>query len=183
MKRKKGDVIMATQFDPIGPLEIPVDNKAKVKRIEKQQIQDFLGDENILKKIDLSKTRGCYIFALRAGKGFTPWYVGQAKKNFKQEILAVHKKDIYNSVLANKNGTPVMFLVSTEKKNKSVESEICELESFLIFWARKANKNLKNVKKNKTTWGISGVYNSDTGKPSNASKNLKGLLNLEGKIK
>lgn len=174
---------MATQFDPIGPFEIPCDKKSKVKRIEKEQIKLFLEDESILNKVDLSKTRGCYIFALRAGKGFTPWYVGQAKKSFKQEIFATHKKDIYNSVLANKNGTPVMFLVSSSKKNKLLEKEIKELESFLIFWARKANKNIRNQQNNKDTWGIAGVYNSDIGKPSNASKAMKGLLNLEGKIK
>ncbi|WP_405326451.1 hypothetical protein [Fibrobacter sp.] len=172
----------ATQFEPIGPFEIPFEKRTR--RIEKEHIQSFLENGEIQKKIDLLNTRGCYIFAIRAGKGFTPWYVGQAKKSFKQEIFTPHKKDIYNCVLANnKKGTPIMFLISSSKKNQLLEKEIKELESFLIFWARKANKNIKNQQNNKDTWGIAGVYNSDIGKPSMASKNLKGLLNLEGKIK
>lgn len=172
---------MATQFEPIGPFNIPLDKKTR--RIEKEQISQFLNSEDISEKIDLSKTRGCYIFALRAGKGYTPWYVGQAKKNFKQEIFAIHKKDIYNSVIAGKKGTPTMFLVSSSQKNKLLEKEIKQLEAFFIFWARKANKDLKNQQNNKDTWGIAGVYNSDIGKPSSAAQNLKSLLNLKGKIK
>jgi len=74
----------------------------KTRRIEKEHIQSFLENGKIQKKIDLLNTRGGYIFAIRAGKGFTPWYVGQAKKSFKQEIFTPHKKDIYNCVLANK---------------------------------------------------------------------------------
>ena len=174
-------MMAATQFEPIGTFEIPFDKGTR--RIEKEHIQSFFENKDIQKKIDLLNTRGCYIFALRAGKGFTPWYVGQAKKSFKQEIFAIHKKDIYNSVLANKMGTPMMFLIGTSKKNQFLEKEIKDLESFLIFWARKANKGLKNQQNNKDTWGIAGVYNSDIGKPSTALKNLKGLLNLEGKIK
>ncbi len=173
---------MATKFEPIRPFEIPVE-KTKVKRIEKEQVKRFFEDKNIQKAIDLSNTRGCYIFALRAGKGYTPWYVGLAKKSFKQEIFTPHKKDIYNGVLAQKAGTPVMFLIGSSKKSLLLEKEIKELESFLIFWARKANKNLKNLQHNKDTWGIAGVYNSDIGKPSNAAMNLKGLLNLKGKVK
>ena len=172
----------ATQFEPIGPFEIPFDKGAR--RIEKEHIQSFFENKEIQKKINLLNTRGCYIFALRAGKGFTPWYVGQAKESFKQEIFTPHKKDIYNGVLAyHKKGTPVMFLISSSKNNQMLKKEIKELEPFLIFWARKANKNLTNQKNNKDTWGIAGVYNSDTGKPSTASKNLKRALNLEGKIK
>ena len=60
----------ATQFEPIGPFEILFDKGTR--RIEKEHIQSFFANKEINKKIDLLKTRGCYVFALRAGKGFTP---------------------------------------------------------------------------------------------------------------
>ena len=34
--------------------------------------------------------RGCYVFAIRAGRGYTPGYIGKATKGFKNEVFEYH---------------------------------------------------------------------------------------------
>lgn len=46
---------------------------------------------------------GCYVFALRAGRGSTPWYVGLAsKQDFEHECFGSHQVNIYNESIAKK---------------------------------------------------------------------------------
>jgi hypothetical protein len=56
--------------------------------------------------------RGCYVFGIRAGKGFTPAYAGKATKKFKNEVFGHHKLAKYQRYLADvAKGTPVLFFV------------------------------------------------------------------------
>jgi hypothetical protein len=55
---------------------------------------------------------GCYICAIRAGRGYVPIYVGQATVGFRKECFDHHKLDHYNKArdIRDKKGTPVLFL-------------------------------------------------------------------------
>jgi len=125
---------------------------------------------------------GCYVFAIRAGKGFRPIYVGRATKSFKQECFAAHKiSSHYGPALLNSGkGTPILFLVILERtKGKVNKSAIKKVESFLIQNAMKKNPDLSNIKGKKSEhWSINGVIRSRKGKVSSAAKLFRGALGL-----
>lgn len=125
--------------------------------------------------------RGCYVFAIRAGKGWTPGYVGKATKTFKQEVFAPHKLAKYQRFLADYHkGTPMLFfIVAPKKRGQANSTHIGELERFLIQVALAANPELLNIKGTKEEeWSITGVLRSERGKPSAAAKDLKKTLKI-----
>ena len=53
---------------------------------------------------------GCSVFAMRAGKGIRPWYVGLAQRSsFQTECFTPDKKVKYQQVLAKRSGTPLLY--------------------------------------------------------------------------
>lgn len=156
------------QMNVYGPFNIPFQSsdKGSVKLISKDDAIEFW------KSLDLqiANKQGCYIFALRAAHGYTPWYVGQASKSFKQEAFEYHKRDHYNTVLhKNTHGTPVMFFVAPPDKNvKVAATTLNDMERFLIQMGIEKNPDLANIKhtKNLPDWGIKGSIRSQAGKPS-----------------
>ncbi len=127
---------------------------------------------------------GCYLFAVRAGKGITPWYVGQSKGAFEKECFASHKQSIYRDVMDDTaRGTPILFLITrvtpTGKLSKSVQKNEADfVERKLIHDATNANSELKNIHNAKFVRNVEipGVLNSPQGKPSDAVKSLKVAL-------
>ena len=103
----------------------------------------------------LSFACGCYLFALKAGKGSTPWYVGKAEKqSFSKEVFNSHKVQYYNDIIANQKGKPIIFILAkrTRKKkfvkpSKNGHSDIDFLETLLIGAALGKNRDLLNKKK------------------------------------
>lgn len=78
--------------------------------------KDFWNRSDELER--LGDERGCYVFAIRAGRGFTPIYVGKATKSFKQECLNSANKHKFADGLADyKKGTPVLYFVRHRHKN------------------------------------------------------------------
>ena len=69
------------KYDIYGEFEVPRKKAAHGKRVldnSKDALNDFWTNvESVVP--GLSTARGCYIFSIRAGKGFKPWYVGQSK--------------------------------------------------------------------------------------------------------
>lgn len=58
----------------------------------------------------IAHARGTYVFAVRAGRGARPVYVGGATRNFKQEVFTPHKLEKYQRCLADfKKGTPILY--------------------------------------------------------------------------
>jgi len=161
-----------------GPFQVPLDQNVNSKWI-KDGCPEFWsspGAENFARQC------GCYVFAMRAGKGFRPIYVGRATKSFKQECFASHKISChYGPALLNAGkGTPILFLVVLERtKGKVNKSAIKKVESFLIQNAMKKNPYLSNIKGKKSEhWSIDGVIRSGKGKVSSAAKLFKGALGL-----
>lgn len=164
------------QFAPEGPLDIPFAQGKASKSISAEQAREFWEHHP-----HLTDRRGCYIFAIRAGRGIIPAYVGKATKTFKQEVFAPDKLAKYQRVLSDyRKGTPVFFfLVSQQERGKPNTSIVGELEDFLIQTALIANDDLINVRGTKRAdFSISGVLRGGKGKPSGAAKALKRCLRL-----
>ena len=78
---------MPASFVIRGPFKVPLDQTVKSKWI-KNGCPEFWAT---LAGQKYAQECGCYVFAMRASKGFRPIYVGRATKSFKQECFASHK--------------------------------------------------------------------------------------------
>jgi hypothetical protein len=168
---------VATTFSVEGPFEVAVYQGKAGRTITDENVKTFWADNQVL-----AKRRGCYVFGIRAGKGWTPGYVGKATKSFKQEVFAHHKLTRYQQFLADyQKGTPVLFFVVLPvKKGKANAAHIGDLERFLIQTGMAANSDLLNIKGTKEAeWGISGVLRSGKGKPSKAAADFRKLMKLD----
>lgn len=141
---------MARPYRVLGPIEVPRGND---DYIEPSDLRNFwAGPEKSLAGI--STAHGVYMFAMRAGNGYTPWYVGKTvrRRGFSQEVFDSHKLVHYNKVLrAYKSGTPVIFLVYPVTPVNSVirrprHSEVDWVERHLISVAIEANPKLRNTR-------------------------------------
>ena len=125
---------------------------------------------------------GCYAFALRAGKGFMPYYVGKATKGFKQEVFTDHKLKKYHEVLVKgSKGTPVLFfVVHPVQQGKDNARVIGDLEKFLIQALVAKNPEDQVNKQNAAPrpWSIKGVLGGPRGKPSNQAIDFRSCMGL-----
>ncbi len=97
------------RFDVAGPFGLTRHGKKQI--ITKQSLTD-LKPELEKWSTGLSDACGCYVFAIRAGKGYTPYYVGQAcKRAMLDEALNPSNREKYNEVCSEGKGMPVMFLL------------------------------------------------------------------------
>ncbi len=159
-----------TTLEVFGPFEIPVKKMGKTKRIEDSHVVDFWDQPG---QAELVMKQGCYVYALRAGKGYTPWYVGRASKTFKQESFQSHKTKKYNQLLfEGKKGTPVMFFVAQSGSRKKIPLPVLkEMEKQLIQMATIRNPLLLNIQNAKLPpWGIKGVVRGGKGQGSANAK-------------
>lgn len=70
------------RFKVEGPLEVPFSQGKAAKSISPKEAKEFWEHHP-----HLERGRGCYIFAIRAGRGITPAYVGKATKTFSKRSL------------------------------------------------------------------------------------------------
>ena len=121
------------------------------------------------------------MFAVRAGKGYTPLYVGKTTNCFEKECFTDHKLKHYNYGIAPYlKGTPVMFFVTyPTKKGKVNASDIADLENFLIQVGRTINPDLRNIIGVKQpTWGIKGVIRGGKGKANGSEDAFRRVFGL-----
>lgn len=170
---------MTTQLEVFGPFGIPFDLVGSVKKIGKAEETAFWAQDGV----DQFKTKhGVYIFAMRAAKGFTPWYVGRAGKGFVKEIFTPDKVVKYREVFdRGTRGSPVMFFVTKGgSRNKVGTKVIGEVEQALIVAAGAKNSNLVNVHHNKDReWCIKGVMYSSPGKPTTIARQFKAMMGMK----
>jgi len=168
-----------TQFAPIGPFKVPTSKQPGGKTISGNNIDMFWERHS-----EYAEDVGCYVFAIRAGKGYTPIYVGKATKGFDSEAFASHKHAKYLQALAGyRKGTPVLFFISypRTKKGATNKKHIAALEKLLIQQAALTNPRLLNIKNTSVPkWGIAGVVRSTTRKRSKAAKELRRALGFVG---
>jgi hypothetical protein len=162
---------MTLQFTPHGPHTVPTTKLNAGKTIDPDDIKTFWAAN-----ASLASRKGCYVFAMQAGAGLTPFYVGKATKGFKQEVFTAHKLNKYAKALASyASGTPVLlFVLAPQGTGATNLKAIKELEKYLIQRAADVNPNLTNIQnKAKPTWGIAGVLRAKQGKPSKAAQKLR----------
>ena len=110
------------RYGVFGPFKVPRRDSRRI--VTPRQLRDFwegVGE----KHPGLPDASGCYIFGIRAGGGATPWYVGQAKKTFRQECFTPHKLLRYNEALVNLNkGTPILLFLARQTPGGRICEEI-----------------------------------------------------------
>lgn len=168
-----------TELVVFGPFDIPYGaGNGSSKRIDKSHAQEFV---EYLKRESLATKHGCYIFALKAGKGFSPWYVGMTSRGFGKECMETYQRDLYNGLLyAGRKGRPVMYFVAAPDTKNKIPAAVCdELEEVLIQSAHARNPGLLNSKRKKIAdWSVHGVIRSGKGKvPANA-KSFRTMMGL-----
>lgn len=171
------------KYRVFGPFEIP--RMSNLKRVDKTALKDFweaLHEKNV----GLASASGCYIFGIRAGKGAKPWYVGQATKTFKQECFTDHKLLHYNSILTERMGTPILFLLARMTPTgrfaaKLNTKEAAWVEERLIHQCLDANDDLLNVRNTAFSQEIiiPGILNSPKSRRSREERELRKLLALK----
>jgi hypothetical protein len=165
-----------TEFLVSGPHVIPIYQGKNGRIVREEEGREFFRHHP-----SLSSKRGCYMFAMRTGRGLTPSYIGKATKTFKQECFTAHKLGKCNQTLVDYGrGTLVMFLFEAKAgRGKAPISQIKLLEDFLIQTAVSVNEDLLNIKSTKQeSWSIRGIIRSTAGKPSQPALDAKRALGL-----
>ena len=174
------------KYEAYGEFELPrKDGKQALDFSKEARASFWAAVEDV--RSGLRSSAGCYLFAIRAGGGITPWYVGQSKGAFEKECFAFQKQAIYRDVMDDTaKGTPVLFLIArttpTGRLSTSAPKREADfVERKLIHDATNANAKLKNIH-NATflkTLEIPGVLNKPKGKRSNAVKSLMVALGTD----
>jgi len=141
----------------------------------------------------LSTAIGCYVFCLKFGDKYVPWYVGQTinQNGFKGEVFESHKIDHYDELMEEKpRHKPYLmfFPLMTEEhwnfsKNRSQGKEQIEwLETTLISMAINANPDLRNSAKTMYSRYIyvNGIMGEqDYGRRTNDARAAAKMFNLD----
>jgi hypothetical protein len=165
-----------------GPFELRTKHNSRLIDRSATAKKDFWSAVENEEKL-LSSSSGCYLFAIRASKGIKPWYVGlAAKQPFERECFTPQKINIYNDVLANGKGTPILFLVSKRTKGGKLVRPIKKghrattyLETMMIGAALETNPELMNIKKTKylRTICVPCLINTPKRKPFQSEREFK----------
>lgn len=169
------------RFAPYGPYKLPEQNH-EIDDQQKSAFWDRVSKENP----SIPGGVGCYIFAIRAAKGYRPWYVGKTERQcFRDETWQPGKLLLYQRVLKQHKGTPVLFLLAKKSPKdhfvrptirQRVRGSISELERMLIATCKQRNSKLLN--KMHTKYGTIYVPRYLNEKAGARTKNAKSLARL-----
>jgi hypothetical protein len=181
------DIDISTFFDVYGPFPIQ-HHRRKVPHTQ-------LDLWELAEKRDegLASAIGCYLFGLSFRGKLTPWYVGMtvAQAGFKAEAFQPHKIGIYNGILADHPGKPILFffpLMTPEEKFSKARTHgkkvIGWLERTLMALAFGRNPEISNVRdmkflRNVEVLGLLGPKR--TGRPYREAAEIRKML-LQSKI-
>ena len=162
------------KFVVSGPIPVPVKRqKTGCREVVEEELKN-LEDETLSKY-------GCYIFSMKAGKGWTPWYVGKATQ---QRIFhRISSKDnILNMVKAlnRQQGTLEIWTVTQVRGAPRAVNEIGAIEKELIELASIKNPKLLNTqnKSKKRNWSIEGIIQPNRGPRSKEAKSFRKVIGL-----
>ena len=161
-----------------GPFEVPIRLVNRVKFIDTDRLSTLWTDSRVT---PIASKRGIYVFATRAGRGFTPWYVGRTAKGFEREVFTSHKVVKYQQLFADQvTGTPVLFFVAKPGRPNVVPAPVLrEAEKELIAIAYRCNPMLVNKQHAKPrAWSIRGVIGGGAGRPSSNASAFGKMLGI-----
>jgi hypothetical protein len=155
------------EFTVQGPFDVPLEPNKGGKMVARDLEALWLGVG------DARGKKGVYVFAIRAGKGYTPIYVGKTDaQTFESETFTKRNRaDHYNPALLDyRKGQPVLFLIiHPEGKGAINKTCIDGIETFVIDIASIKNGDLSNVRKRKQhRWRIKGVVRAHKGEGKSA---------------
>ena len=141
---------------------------------------------------DLRSALGVYVFAGKRSHNYVPWYVGQSKTGFEDEVFNTSNKNKYQTAYSHEMlaDHAVIFLLAkvTPKRNslaKSLEEkEVNFVEQEIIRRALAANRKLINSDNTGffRKWEVRGLINSvgDVKEFDRPTKRLRNCLNVRG---
>ncbi len=140
------------RFSIHGPFDVPVRTN-NGRHVDNLALDDWWDDGT-----DLCSSQGCYVFAMRHGRGITPVYVGMtARQSFEGECFSPANRLKLGEILGQ-HGTLVLFLIKEERTRRSSPRAIRELEQYLIGVAADRNPNLLNLRgTTKPSWELDGI--------------------------
>ena len=159
-------------FDIAGPFALS--RHGQKQMITKLSLRDLKTELDDWEE-GLSDACGCYVFAIRAGRGYTPYYVGQASKRaVADEALNPSNREKYNEVLGHGRGRPMLFILPMRtprgkfRRKRQADGKTPAmnfLERWLITTAIQRNREIVNNKETKFLRGIHvvGLLNSKRG--------------------
>jgi hypothetical protein len=166
------------EFILAGPFQIKYEKASGKSIITKDDAKSFWKEN-----IDFIDAIGVYVFAIQRSNAIVPVYVGQSTNGFANEALHSEKIIKYNEYIAYyKKDYPVFlyFLYYPSTRGQTNTNAIDDLEEYLIKAAEKINPDIVNIqKREKRTWGIRGITNSQQGRPETAIVDFKTLMGLE----
>lgn len=133
---------------------------------------------------DIGSMTGIYVFALRRGKGYTPYYIGKAdRQTFIAETFTPRNVNAYQDVVSKEHGTPIfIFLERKSARGPNSAAAIKEIEKDLIAMAYAKNPNglinRHHANKKESNYSIKGVLNSRPGKPSTLAQSFKKMMGI-----
>jgi len=172
------------QFDVAGPFKLERFTKAQIftkdtPKCLKATFEDW--------DSGLANAYGCYVFALKAGQGWKPWYVGQAfKRVIWKEATNSDNLAKYNKCIGDRKGTPYLFALPwctpsgrySKKSGADSSPSIDFLEDWLIEQSLMRNDKLINSKRTMLVRKLEvyGLLNAGPGEETKSSRQLKDVL-------
>jgi len=170
------------KFEPHGPFELPRSD-GEIDRSKKNSFWKSIETEHP----SLSNAVGCYIFAMKAAKGFKPWYVGKTERqSFMAETWQPGNLLSYGGVIRKHHGKPMLFLLAKltaqgkfAKPTKRKIGAVAALEEMLIGVCLQRNGELLNKKTTRYLKGLQvpGYLNDSPGARPKSARALARLLN------
>jgi len=170
-----------------GPHKIPTRKISKGiihLDLRKEAIKHFWDKARKETELPIDTAVGYYIYAVRAGPGIMPWYVGQAKKSFGLEIFSLANQKKYETHFNsnNRKGTPViLFVIRQTPKGKMQDVKLSHkeadwVEDYLIRCGLNKNPDLLNKQNTLhfTTVTIPGIHNANA--KTQAEKDLQKIF-------
>ena len=137
---------------------------------------------------------GCYVYSIKAGRGFTPIYVGSTtKRTLGEEAFDSDKllKCLQHITSYKKGSLQVSFIIPKDKFDRNVKTRrgrcpkkiIEKLEKVLTAVAYRKNKNLINIQNRcMAEFFIRGALNSEEGRPKKEVAVFKQMIGLRDKL-
>jgi len=172
---------MPTTFKVVGPVEVRREG-GKGGIITRQEGTDFWARAPEAKTV--AGQQGCYVFATRAGRGYTPWYVGKTTNSMRGECFQPDKTQKYNEALQKAgHGRPMLFFVvrCSGARGRVPSAAIGDMEKQLIHDGLQKNDRLLNThnRNNLPCWAIKGVVRSGKGAPSRPAVKFRTMMGLQ----
>lgn len=172
-----------------GPFELPRHLRSRLIPRSPEALRPFWDEVVEVSEQGLPDACGCYVFAVRAGRGVKPWYVGQTnRQSFRIECLTEHKRGTYNDVLGQRRGAPLLYLFARRtatgrrfcKPSTRGYRDVDFLENTLIQIALRRNRRLCNSRNTKMIrkMVVPGIMNPARGNPGEPVTALKEVLGL-----